>query len=420
MKRVVVSGLGLITSIGNSRAEVLRSLQEGLSGVELDSKLAEIKSPVKLAGTIKGFEFPEPDPQDWVLPKTLQLSRSELRATTPNVLFAYAAMQEAIAAAQLTPELVSHAQTGLHCASAGSPWLTHHNLSIILERGPARCSPPAVIAGMPNSLHLNLVARYGIKGVSLAFSSACASSSHALGHALDQIRLGRQNIIFVVGAEDCHPYNILPFASLRALSPQTDPRLAPRAFDANRDGFVITGGATVLVLEELDHALARNAPVEAEVIGWGQASDGYDIVAPDPSGTGLSRAMELALADSGITHQEVDYINAHATATLAGDVAEMEAVSRVFGRTGRPLISSTKSLTGHGLSLAGAMEAAFSVLSVKEGFVPVSANISDLDPAAEGLGVIQKPVELQPNVAISNSSGFGGANVCLAFRRFSN
>ncbi len=414
----MVSGLGLITSIGNGRENVLRSLREGHSGIELDPQLANAKSPVKLAGTIKGFQFPEPDPQDWILPESLPLGRSELRATTPNVLFAYAAMQEAVAAAQLTPELVSNPDTGLHCASAGSAWLTHVNLSVILARGPGRCSPPAVIAGMPNSLHLNLVARYGIKGVSLAFSSACASSSHALGHALDQIRLGRQKIIFVVGAEDCHPYNILPFASLRALSLQTNPSLAPRPFDCNRDGFVITGGASVLVLEEMEHALQRNAPIEAEVLGWGQASDGYDIVAPDPSGVGLSRAMELALADSRIAPEAVDYINAHATGTLAGDLAEIEAVSRVFGKTGRPLISSTKSLTGHGLSLAGAMEAAFSVLSVKEGFAPVSANIDELDPAAEGLGVITTASDRRPQIALSNSSGFGGSNVCLAFKKW--
>ena len=416
MKRVVVTGLGLVTSIGNGRSDVLQSLREGHSGIELDPQLADSKSPVKLAGTIKGFQFPEPDPQDWILPESLSLSRSELRATTPNVLFAYQAMQEAIAAANLTPELVSHPDTGLHCASAGSAWLTHTNLSIILERGPGRCSPPAVIAGMPNSLHLNLVARYGIHGVSLAFSSACASSSHALGHAVDQIRLGRQKIIFVVGAEDCHPYNILPFASLRALSLQTDPRLAPRAFDRNRDGFIITGGAAVLVLEEMDHALQRDAPIEAEVIGWGQASDGYDIVAPDPSGKGLSRAMELALKDAQITAESVDYINAHATGTVAGDLGEIEAVKRVFGQTARPLISSTKSLTGHGLSLAGAMEAAFSVLSIKEGFVPTSANIEELDPAAAGLGIITEATDYQPKIALSNSSGFGGSNVSLAFK----
>ncbi len=397
---------------------MLESLREGRTGVAVDPQLADSKSLVKLSGTVKGYTFGDPDPQDWILPPSLKLSRSELRATTPNTLFAYAAMQEAITAAQLPPDLVSHPETGLHCASAGSAWLTHVNLSVILERGASRCSPPAVIAGMPNSLHLNLVARFRLKGVSLAFSSACASSSHALGHALDQIRMGRQKIIFVVGAEDCHSYNILPFASLRALSLQTDPSLAPRAFDRNRDGFVITGGSTVLVLEELDHALARNAPIEAEVIGWGQASDGYDIVAPDPTGQGLSRAMNLALDDAGIVPDDVDYINAHATATPAGDVAEIEAVARVFGRTGRPLISSTKSLTGHGLSLAGAMEAGFSVLSLKEGFVPVSANITDLDPAAEGLGVIDRPVDLRPRIALSNSSGFGGANVTLAFRKW--
>jgi len=268
---------------------------------------------------------------------------------------------------------------------------------------------------MPNSLHLNLTARFAIKGASVAFNSACASSSHALGSACDLIRLGRQKIMFVVGAEDCHPYNILPFASLRALSSQSDPALAPRPFDVSRDGFVITGGSAVLVLEDADHAAARGASIYAEVKGWGQASDGYDVVAPDPSGDGLARAMRNALQDAHLHVSEVDYINAHATATSAGDLAELNALKSVFKNNARPKVSSTKAFTGHGLSLAGALEAAISCLAIREGFMPASAKIELLDPACDGVSILTSRCDERPRVVMSNSSGFGGANVALIF-----
>jgi 3-oxoacyl-[acyl-carrier-protein] synthase-1 len=300
MKRVVVTGLGFISSIGNSRAAVLESLREGRSGIEFMPELAAANDRVKLAGTVKGFTFPTADPLDWTFPPNVQISRAQLRTLVPNAVFAIAAMEEAIIDANLDAALVSAPQTGLYCASAGSSWMTHVALDSVLTRGPARTSAPTVVTGMPNSLHLNLTAKFAIKGASVGFSSACASSAHALGSACDLIRLGRQKIMFVVGAEDCHPCNILPFASLRALSVQTDPALAPRPFDVNRDGFLITGGGTALVLEDAEHAAARGATVYAEVKGWGQASDGYDVVAPDPTGSGLARAMTNALQDAGL------------------------------------------------------------------------------------------------------------------------
>ena len=415
MNRVVVTGLGFISSIGNSRAAVLDSLREGRSGIEVMPELAAMNDRVSLAGTVKGFHFPTTDPLEWTFPEHVKLNRSELRTMVPNAVFSIAAMEEAIADARLDPALVSSPQTGLYCASAGSAWLTHVAIESVLTRGPARTSAPTVVTGMPNSLHLNLTARFAIKGASVGFSSACASSAHALGSACDLIRLGRQKIMFVVGAEDCHPYNILPFASLRALSSQSDPALAPRPFDVSRDGFVITGGAVVLVLEAAEHAVARGATVYAEAKGWGQASDGYDVVAPDPSGNGLARAITNALQDANIDTSDVDYINAHATATAAGDIAELNALKSVFTGKATPRVSSTKALTGHGLSLAGALESGICCLALREGFMPASAKIQQLDPACEGVTIITTRVDEAPRVAMSNSCGFGGANVALIF-----
>lgn len=420
MFRVVVTGLGFTTSIGNDRASVVRSLREGRTGIEIFAPLMDSDCPAKLAGTVKGFEFPTTDPFDWILPETVKLKRAELRTMTPNALFAYAAAQEAIADACLSPEQVSNRDTGFYCASAGSPWLVHSSLVTVLERGVGRAQPPAVIASMPNSLHLNMTARLRIKGASLSFSSACASSAHALGSAFDLIKSGKQKTMIVAGAEDCHPYNILPFAALRALSVQTDPSIAPCAFDVARDGFVVTGGAAVLILEEAEQAERRGAKIYAEMTGWGQATDGYDVVAPDPSGDGLAAAMQSALQEAGTVPQEVDYINAHATSTIVGDLAELNAVRQVFELGKCPWISSTKSLTGHGLSLAGAMEAAFCCLALDEGFMPVSANIRELDPACADLPILTKPIDAQPRIAMSNSSGFGGANVALLLSRLGN
>jgi 3-oxoacyl-[acyl-carrier-protein] synthase-1 len=322
MNRVVVTGLGFTSSIGNSRGQVLQSLREARSGIEVMPELAALNDRVSLAGTVKDFAFPTTDPLDWTLPPSLQLSRTELRTMSPNSVYAVAAMEEAIRDARLDDSHVSSPRTGIHTASAGSPWLEHGIVESLMKRGPMRTSAPSIVAAMPNGLQLNLAAHYAIKGASLGFSSACASSAHALGFAADLIRSGRQDLMFVVGAEDCHPCSILAFAALRALSSQADPMLAPRAFDIARDGFVVTGGAAVLVLESADHAAARGAISYAEVAGWGQASDGHDVVAPDPTGAGLARAMSAALADANLSPEDIDYVNAHATATAVGDVAE--------------------------------------------------------------------------------------------------
>ncbi|MBS0658435.1 MAG: beta-ketoacyl-[acyl-carrier-protein] synthase family protein [Verrucomicrobia bacterium] len=417
MTRVVVSGLGFITSIGNSRAEVTESLRTTRNGIEVFRDFEATKEPIRLAGTIKGFEFPSKDFEDWTYPARHRIPRETLRPMSPNGLYSYFALHEAIADAGLPPELVSSERTGLMCASGGSFWLAHENFVTMLSRGVMRCPPMGIINGIPGSLYINLVPTFKIRGAALGFSSACASSSHALGAAFDLIRLGRQDIVFVIGAEDCNRFSILPFAAIRALSPQTDPALAPRAFDAKRDGFVGTGGSTVLVVESLAHAEKRGAQnLYAEVLGWGQASDGFNVLAPEPAGDGLARAMQLALGEAGVAPGEIDYLNAHATATDFGDAAEIAAIKRVFPEGQRPLVSSTKSLTGHGLSLAGAMESAFCCLALKEGFTPVSAKITQLDPICEGVPIVTAPVERAPKLALNNSSGFGGANVATVLK----
>ncbi len=416
-RRVVVTGLGFITSIGNSRAEVLASLREGRTGIEYYAELERTGVPVRLAGTIKEFSFPELRPDEWTYPEQHKIRREHLRSMAPNAVYAFCAMEQAIAHAQLPPELVSNPRTGAMCASNGSAWLQHDYLDIMLEKGPQRCNPMAMVASIAGTLNMNLVACFGIKGHSLGFSSACASSAHALGAAYDRILMNRQDTVFVVGAEDCNLFSILPFVGTRALTTQTDPAIGPCAFDKKRDGFVVTGGATVLVLEELEHARKRGAPIHAEVLGCGEASDGYTVMAPEPNGDGLARAMESALNESGIAASEVDYINAHGTSTPAGDAAEIRAIKRVFGEKS-PYVSSTKSLTGHGLSLAGAMEAAFCCLALKEGFIPISANVTELDPDFEPVRVVTAPIDYAPKVAMTNSSGFGGTNVALILRRW--
>ncbi|MEO5720469.1 MAG: beta-ketoacyl-[acyl-carrier-protein] synthase family protein [Chthoniobacterales bacterium] len=417
MRRVVVTGLGFITSIGNNRAQVLASLREARTGVEYYSELERPGVPVRLAGTVKEFEFPELRSDEWIYPEAYKIRREHLRSMSPNAVYGFCAMEQAIADAQLPPELVSNPRTGAMCASNGSAWLTYEYLKIMLEKGPQRANPMAMVAGIAGTLNMNFVAAFSIKGHSLGFSSACASSAHALGAAFDRIRANRQDIVFVAGAEDCNLFSILPFVGMRALTTQTDPALSPCAFDRKRDGFVVTGGATVLVLEELEHARKRGAPIHAEMLGWGEASDGYTVMAPEPQGDGLARAMEAAMSESGLDAAEVDYINAHGTSTPAGDAAEVRAIKRVFGERS-PYVSSTKSLTGHGLSLAGAMEAAFCCLALEEGFTPVSANITELDPEFPPVRIVAAPIEHAPQIAMTNSSGFGGTNVAAILRRW--
>ena len=417
-RRVAVTGLGLVTSIGNNREEALQSLRESRTGIEYYPDLERAGVPVRLAGTVKEFSFPDLRPDEWTYPKGYEISREQLRSMSPNVLYAFCAMQQAIADARLTKDLISNVRTGAMCASAGSTWLTYDYLDMMLKKGPYRCNPMAMVASIAGSLNMNLVAAFGIKGASLGFSSACSSSAHALGAAFDKIRTNRQDIVFVAGAEDCNLFSILPFVGTRAMTTQTDPAVAPCAFDRKRDGFAVSGGAAVLVLEELGHAKSRGAPIHAEMLGWGEASDGYSVMAPEPEGDGLARAMELAIEDADISPTDVDYINAHGTATVVGDAAEIRAIKRVFDSQKSPYVSSTKSITGHGMSLAGAMEAAFCCLALEEKFTPVSAHITELDPEFDPVAVVTASIDYAPRVALTNSSGFGGSNVAAIFRRW--
>jgi 3-oxoacyl-[acyl-carrier-protein] synthase I len=417
-RRVVVTGLGFITSIGNTRERVLTSLRELRTGIEYYPDLERTRVLVRLVGTVKEFSFPELHSDEWTYPAAYAIPREHLRSMSPNAVYGFCAMKQAIAEAQLPPELVSHPRTGAMCASGGSSWLSYDYMNMMLEKGPQRCNPMAMVASIAGTLNMNFVSCFGIKGHSLGFSSACASSAHALGEAFDRIRLNRQDIVFVAGAEDCDLFTILPFVGTRALTTQTDPSISPCAFDVKRDGFVVTGGAAVLVLEELEHARRRGVPIQAEMIGWGEASDGYSVMAPEPEGDGLKRAMEAAIGEAGISPAEVDYINAHGTSTPVGDAAEIRAITRVFGDGKRPYISSTKSITGHGLSLAGAMEAGFCCLAMQERFTPVSANITELDPEFASTAVVTTPIDYAPRVAMTNSSGFGGTNVSAILRRW--
>jgi 3-oxoacyl-[acyl-carrier-protein] synthase-1 len=336
----------------------------------------------------------------------------------PHGLFAHCAFLQAIADARLGEADISNRGTGLFAASGGSPMLTYYHHDRMLKLGPARCSPLGIVASIVGTLNFNLVAAFKIQGASCGFSSACASSAHALAFAFEEIKLGRQKRMFVAGGEDGNRDAILPFAGMRTLSLQTDPALASRPFDVARDGFVGTGGGVVLVLEGEDEVARRGVRPYCELAGWGQASDGYNVAISHPDGAGSQAAMENAFASSGIAPAEVDYVNAHATSTLIGDISEARALRSVFGEMGvRPAISSTKALTGHGLSLAGAMETGFCALTFREGFVPGSAHITNLDPACEGLNIIRSTVKGPPRVALKNSSGFGGANVALLMRR---
>lgn len=416
-RRVVVTGLGFVTSIGNNRAEVLQSLRTQHTGIEIHPELDRPEIPYKLAGTIKGFDLPYEKREEWKFPNGLTIPRNVLRGLPPHGAYAWIAMNEAIADASLNPDDISNVRTGMMCASAGSMSSLYLAVDVMLKKGIRHNHPYGVSRGIAGTLNFNLGAAFKIKGAATGFVNACSGSAVAFGHALDLVRQDRQDVVFVVGAEDCDIYSILPFGCCRALTSQTDPTRFPCAFDMKRDGFAATGGAAVLVLEELERAQSRGAKIYAEASGWGQSSDGYDVLAPEPSGEGLSRAMIDALRDADVDLSEVDYINAHATATPLGDPAECRGIARVFGEKHSPVVGSTKSQTGHGLSMAGALEAGICCLSIKEEFIPASINVTELDPECAMLNIVTSPGDQVPRVVISNSSAFGGSNVSLVLRQ---
>jgi len=417
MRKVYITGVGFITSIGNDAGAVSESLRELRHGMVQYPPFQKPDVPVKVAAPIRDFQTDTTDAEDWVFPARYSIRREILRGMAPHGVYAYCAMQQAVEDAKLGEADYSNPDTGLYAASAGSPFLLGYHLERMRKVGVMRCPPLGVVASISGTVNFNLVSQFKIRGASTGFSSACASSAHAMGFAYDEIALGRQKRMFVIGAEDGNVESILPFAGMRALSLQTDPSIASRPFDVARDGFVGTGGAVVLVLESEEEVARRNPKVYCEVAGWGQASDGYNVAISHPDGEGLRMAIENALKYAEVSAEDVDYVNAHATSTPIGDISEAKALKAIFkGSPSRPAISSTKALTGHGLSLAGAMEAGFCAMAMKEGFIPGSAHITNLDPACAGLNIIRATLPQRPNVVLSNSSGFGGANVCLVFK----
>ncbi len=417
--RVVVSGTGFVTSIGNDRAAVSRSLRELRPGIERFDFLPGTELPVKVAGTIKGFDTTAPQWAGWRWPAGYTIPKDVLRGLPPHGLHAFCAMEQVIADGRLTATVLADGETGLFCSSAGSPRLMRQYLNQIHDSRGERIAPMSVVSSIAGTLNFNLAAHYGIRGAVAGFASACASTTQALGYAFDEITLGRQRRVLVVGGEDLSWESIYTFHGMRALSRNPDPARASRPFDRDRDGFVGTGGAVALMLEDAGAAQARGAPIYAEVLGWGQASDGSSVAITHPEGQGLARAMRQALDSAGVTPGEIDYVNAHATSTPTGDLSETRALQAIFTAVGaRPPVSSTKALTGHGLSMAGVMETAFCALSLAEGFIPGNANLENPDPACEGLNLPRTTVSQAPRLVLKNSSGFGGSNACLVLRRW--
>ncbi len=414
---VVITGLGFITSIGNNIEQVEDSLVNLKNGIELYAPFSDDKIPVKCVGTVKHFDTLSDDSEDWTYPPEYQVRRDVLRSLPPHGLYAYCAMKQAIADAGLSDSEVSNVTTGMYTASAGSTGVLYRNMQRLDKVGVMRSNPLGIVSSIVGTLSFNLVSAFKIKGASCGFASACASSSHALGFAFDEVASGRQDRMFVVGGEDGDFRTLLPFAGMRALSTSHDPSVASRPFDKNRDGFVGCGGATVMVIENEEVARARGSKIYAKIRGWGQASDGYNVAIPHPEGDGVVNASTFALKSAGISADDVDYINAHATSTPIGDAAEVKAIKKVFGNNKKLKVSSTKAITGHGLSLAGVMEAGFCALALKRGFTIGSAHIENLDEVTDGLNIPTETKFDSPKIAVSLSSGFGGANTAIVFEK---
>ena len=403
MKRVVITGLGLISSIGNNKEEVLASLKEGKSGIEFVPEFAEVGMRSQVAGTVK------------LNPAEL-IDRKVFRFMGDAAAYAYLSMKEAIADSGLTEEQVSNDRTGLVIgAGTGS---AHSQLvacdAVRSPRGVKAIGPYAVTKTMASSVSACLATPYKIRGVNYSISSACATSAHCIGHAMELIQLGKQDVVFAGGAEELSWECATEFDAMGAVSTKYNdtPTKASRAYDANRDGFVIAGGGAVVVVEELEHALARGAKIYAEIVGYGATSDGYDMVAP--SGEGAERCMKQAMAT---VNGEIEYINVHGTSTPVGDVKELGAIKNIFGDK-TPAISSTKSMTGHSLGAAGAHEAIYSLLMLDNGFIAPSINIETLDEQAQGLNIVTEYQDKALTTVMSNSFGFGGTNACLVFQKY--
>jgi 3-oxoacyl-[acyl-carrier-protein] synthase I len=402
MRRVVVTGMGIVSSIGNNTQEVLASLREAKSGVVRADKYAELGFRCQVHGAP-------------VINAEEAIDRRAMRFLASGGAWNHIAMQQAIRDAGLEEKEVINPRTGIIMGSGGPSTRTIVEAAdTARSKGPKRVGPFAVPKAMSSTASATLATWFKIKGVNYSISSACATSNHCIGNAMEIIQLGKQDVIFAGGSEDLDWTMSVLFDAMGAMSSKFNdtPQTASRAYDVDRDGFVIAGGAGVLVLEELEHAKARGAKIYAEVVGYGATSDGFDMVAP--SGEGAVRCMKMALENVKLP---VDYINPHATSTPIGDIREIEAIREVFGAKCPP-ISATKSLTGHSLGAAGAQEAIYSLLMMNNGFICESANIKNLDPAFADMPILR---ERRDNVTLScvlsNSFGFGGTNASIVFKR---
>ncbi len=404
MRRVVVTGMGIVSSIGNSTQEVLASLREAKSGI---SKAADYE---RLGFRCQVHGAPDIDVEAMV-------DRRFMRFHGGGTAWNHIAMDQAILDAGLEESDVSNPRTGIIMGSGGPSTRTlHEAATAALEKGPKRVGPFAVPKCMSSTASATLATFFKIKGVNYSISSACATSNHCIGNACETIQMGKQDVIFAGGCEELDWTLSVLFDAMGAMSSKYNdrPAVASRAYDVNRDGFVIAGGAGVLVLEELEHAKARGAKIYAEVTGYGATSDGHDMVAP--SGEGAVRCMRMAL--EGI-HDPVDYINPHATSTPVGDKQEIFAIREVFGDK-IPPIAATKSLTGHSLGATGVQEAIYSILMMKNGFICESANIEEIDPEFADIPIVRERRDnVTLNTVVSNSFGFGGTNATLVFQRYS-
>jgi len=409
MRRVAITGIGIVSSIGNNVSEVTASLRNGTSGIVAAPEYTELGFRSQVHGTVK-------------LDVADHVDRKQLRFMGEGAAYAVLAMEQAIADSGLEASAVANIRTGL-VAGSGGPSTANllAAFDITREKGPKRIGPYMVPRCMSSTVSACIATFFKIRGINYSISSACSTSAHCITAGADAIRSGSQDIVFAGGGEELHWTLSVLFDAMGAMSSKYNdtPELASRPYDADRDGFVIAGGGGMVVLEDMDHAIARGAKIYAELVGYGANSDGEDMVAP--SGEGAVRCMELALAgfDGNAITEKVDYINAHGTSTPVGDVKELDAVRTVFGPRGHlPVVTSTKSLTGHSLGATGVQEAIYTIIMMQGNFIAASANIQTPDPAIGDIPVAQSRIDdFSINLALSNSFGFGGTNATLALRR---
>ncbi|WKD28496.1 beta-ketoacyl-ACP synthase I [Halomonas sp. KG2] len=403
MRRVVVTGLGIVSCLGNDQQQVLDALKSGRSGIRFKEEYAERGFRSHVAGSVD-------------IDLDSLIDRKLRRFMGDAAAYAYVSMAQAIADSGLSEEQVSNERTGLIAGSGGASSANQVEAADVMrEKGLRRVGPYRVTRTMGSTVSACLATPFKIKGVNFSISSACATSAHCIGSAMEQIQLGKQDIVFAGGGEEEHWTLSCLFDAMGALSTHYNdtPEKASRPYDQARDGFVIAGGGGMLVLEELEHAKARGAKIYGELVGYGATSDGHDMVAP--SGEGATRCMRQAMAT---VKGDIDYINTHGTSTPVGDVAELKAIREVFGNT-TPAMSSTKSLTGHSLGATGVQEAIYSLLMMQNDFVAASANIEHLDEQADGFDIVRERRDgVTIDRVLSNSFGFGGTNACLVFQRF--